>query len=201
MNDASENRLAPLWGLVLAGGRSRRFGRDKAAVKLNGETLLARSVNLIRPLVEEVFVSVRADQLNDPLRCHYQLLTDAAIGQGPAAGLLAAHAANSAVAWLVVACDLPMLDFGTLDLLVQSRRAENRATVFSAPADGRPEPLCAIYEPDALECFRQRTDAGSSLSPRDFLASLDVALVSTSSDAALMNLNTQADYSKLIEND
>ena len=58
----------PLRGLVLAGGTSRRMGRDKAAIVIDGQTLLQRAVSLLSHHVSDVFVSVRPDQQDDPAR-------------------------------------------------------------------------------------------------------------------------------------
>ena len=56
---------APLYGLVLAGGRSTRMQRDKAALAYHGRTQLEWAMDLITPFVERAFVSVRPDQQSD----------------------------------------------------------------------------------------------------------------------------------------
>ena len=59
---------APLSGLVLSGGYSQRMQRDKAALVVDGQTQLARAVHLLQSVCADVFISVRADQQNDPTR-------------------------------------------------------------------------------------------------------------------------------------
>jgi molybdopterin-guanine dinucleotide biosynthesis protein A len=63
---------APLYGLVLAGGRSTRMQRDKANLEYAGKPQLARAMELIAPLVVRAFVSVRPDQQHDPQRAAYR---------------------------------------------------------------------------------------------------------------------------------
>src|SRR5437763_14441075 len=102
--------VPPLSGLVLAGGRSTRMRRDKAALAYQGQTQLERAMALLTALVARAFVSVRADQRRDPLRARFAQSTDAHPNIGPLAGLLAPQAQHPAAAWLVLACDLPLLD-------------------------------------------------------------------------------------------
>jgi molybdopterin-guanine dinucleotide biosynthesis protein A len=188
---------APLYGLVLAGGRSRRFGRDKAAVEVNGETLLARTVALVTPLVLSVYVSVRPEQRNEALRCRFSLLPDTLVGGGPAAGLLAARESAPQAAWLVTACDLPLLNEATLARLVAAREPSAGATAYRSPLDGRAEPLCAIYEPAALAKLAERAERGASLSPRDLLESGNTCWLESESSEALANVNEPGDLERL----
>src|SRR6516162_2569094 len=98
---------APLYGLVLAGGHSTRMQRDKATLRYHGRTQLEWAMSLIEPHVARAFVSVRADQQDDPIRAKFALIADTKQGLGPIGGIVAAQAAYPAMAWLVIACDLP----------------------------------------------------------------------------------------------
>lgn len=188
---------APLNGLVLAGGLSRRFGRDKAAVEVGGDTLLARTVALVTPFVQTLRVSVRPEQLNERLRATFSLLPDTVENGGPAAGLLAAHDFAPDAAWLVTACDLPLLDADTIGRLVAARDEKRDATAYSSPVDGKPEPLCAIYEPVALARLAALAAGDGNLSPRDLLAAGDTALLQAKRAETLANVNEPGDLERL----
>ena len=82
-----------------------------------------------------------------------------------AAGLLAAHAYAPAAGWLVVACDLPLVDASLLKELVAHRDAGRPATAFRASTDGEPEPLCAIYEPALLAQLAKQARMFACVSP------------------------------------
>ncbi len=182
-------------GLVMAGGSSRRFGADKAAVEVSGETLLQRTVDLLRPFVDEIYVSVREAQRDDPLRAGFPLLFDSKEIRGPVAGLLAAQVAEPSKAWFVLACDLPKLDAQTLRRLWHQRDVDRQATAIRSPVDGRPEPLCAIYEPGGLVDLREAVQQGAR-SPRDLLVGLDVRLVQPATNDAMLNMNQPSDWDR-----
>ncbi|TDJ44237.1 MAG: molybdenum cofactor guanylyltransferase [Gammaproteobacteria bacterium] len=195
--DAGKPRVPPLYGLVLAGGRSRRFGSDKAALQIEGRALLERTIGLLRPAVETAYVSVRADQVDDALRSRFPMIADELPGLGPAGGILAAHGRHPQAAWLVLACDLPGLSEAAIRILVQSRDVRTAATAYRSPADGLIEPLCAIYEPATLARFQREAAAGEGLSPREFLSGVAVHMLEPTEADALINVNTPADLLRL----
>ena len=185
-----------LLGLVLAGGRSERMGRDKASLKQDGTAFLERAYALLEPLASRVYVSARADQQDD-LRYRYPRLNDDLTDVGPAAGVLAAHAAFPEAAWLVIACDMPLLDHPVLEHLVSARDRAAGATAFVAPADGAPEPLCAIYEPATLAAFAEAVAAGGSPSLRRLLEGCEATLLRWPDERVLTNVNTPADLDRI----
>ncbi|MGH8296041.1 MAG: NTP transferase domain-containing protein [Steroidobacteraceae bacterium] len=185
---------APLYGLVLAGGRSARMQRDKAALEYAGRSQLERAVALLSSLLERVFVSVRSDQAADPLRARFAQIADSGGVEGPIAGILAAQSRHPQAAWLVLACDLPLLDRKTLEHLVHERRPERQATAYRSSHDeGLPEPLCAIYEPSSREAIQAYVASGRDC-PRKFLINADPALLDQPEPGALDNVNTPKEY-------
>jgi molybdopterin-guanine dinucleotide biosynthesis protein A len=184
---------APLYGLVLAGGRSSRMQRDKAALNYHGRSQLEWAMDLLSPLVERAFVSVRPDQANDPVRSHFPRILDRHENLGPIAGIIAAQDENPSVGWLVLACDLPFLDAGTLKHLIWARQPEKLATAYRSSHDGLPEPLCAIYEPASRAVILEYLATGK-VCPRKFLINADAALIDEPNPQALDNVNTPDEY-------
>jgi molybdopterin-guanine dinucleotide biosynthesis protein A len=180
---------APLYGLVLAGGRSSRMGRDKAALEYHGRAQLQRAHDLLEKLVTRTFISVRADQTADPLRARFAQIVDAGDVEGPAAGISAAQKVHPEAAWLVLACDLPWLDIATLQLLIARRDPTRMATAFRSRHDGLPEPLCAIYEPAAAPALQTFLATGRNC-PRKLLINSDTLLLDQPDTKALDNVNT-----------
>ena len=169
---------------------------DKAALAFAGRPQLARAFALLVPRVRRAFVSVRADQRDEPLRAGFPQVVDGPAGAGPIAGIIAAQSLHRDAAWLVLACDLPLLDGATLDQLIAGRDPGRLATAFRSSSDGLPEPLCAIYEPASHEPMLRRVAAGQHC-PRRFLLAHDVLLLEPGQPHALDNANTPADASAL----
>jgi molybdopterin-guanine dinucleotide biosynthesis protein A len=183
----------PLYGLVLAGGRSTRMQRDKAAIVYQGDTQLDAAMQLLAPRVARAFVSLRAEQRDDPVRARWPQIVDRGEVDGPIAGISAALAEAPEAAWLVLACDLPFLDAATLDRLIAARDPDSEATAFRSSHDGLPEPLCAIYEPRARAAIAAHVAAGRNC-PRKFLIGARTRLLAQPNPRALDNVNTVAEY-------
>lgn len=187
---------APLHGLVLAGGRSTRMGRDKAWLRYGAQPQLQAAFALLRPLVIRCHVSVRADQRAEALRAGFPQLVDALEDIGPAAGLLAAHAHAPHAAWLALACDLPLLQAPVLEALVAARAPGIAAVAFGGAHDGLPEPLCAVWEPAALQRLQRQVATGRH-GLREALGGDQVRLLPLPWAHALDNANTPEDHARL----
>jgi molybdopterin-guanine dinucleotide biosynthesis protein A len=183
----------PVFGLLLAGGRSSRMRRDKAALEYRGRTQLEDAYDLLASVTQRAFVSVRPDQVNEPLRQRFPQIVDEQTDLGPLAGILAAQRAYPEAAWLVLACDLPFLDTAILRHLLERRDRQGYATAFSSTHDGLPEPLCALYEPKSAATLARFATGGKSC-PRKFLIEHQATLLEPLRAEALDNVNSTTDY-------
>lgn len=181
------NARAP-YGLVLAGGRSARMGRDKATLDYHGRPQIDVCFDLLSACCARVFLSNRADQEDAPGHRHLPQLHDREPGLGPMGGLLAALEAHPDEAWLVVACDLPFLRREVLDDLLARRDPARAATAFRSRHDGLPEPLCAVYEPAMGPRLRDLVQQGITC-PRKALIRSDTLLLNLPDPRALDNIN------------
>lgn len=150
--------MAPIRGVILAGGFSRRMGCDKASLVLDGRTLLARTIRLLHEL--ELAVTICARSTQDLATAGCEFLDDPVPSIGPAGGLLTAMQAHPESALLTLAVDLPRLRIGTLQRLVDQRNPTCDVTAFQNPEDGRVDPLCALYEPSCAERIRRAVAQG-----------------------------------------
>lgn len=187
----------PLYGLVLAGGQSRRMGRDKALLQHDGRTQLQTAVELLATVTDKQFVSTRREQRDDPERSRYEQIVDRYENAGPIAGILSAMDAYPDVDWLVVACDLPNLDLETLSYLKSQTDTSKPFIAYRSSHDELPEPLCAIYRQGSDAKLRKFVDEGI-VCPRKMLIRSDTQLLQQPNPRALDNVNTPEDLASSV---
>jgi molybdopterin-guanine dinucleotide biosynthesis protein MobB len=183
----------PLYGLVLAGGRSRRMQRDKASLVYAGSTQLEVAYERLAAVTSETYVSAREGQWETGDFDRLAQLHDRFIDCGPSGGILTALRTHPDAAWLVLACDLPFLDAKTLEELIAQRNPLKVATAYISANDGLPEPLCAIYEPRAYARLLQFMALGFTC-PRKALIHSNVELLALGNPRALDNVNLPGEY-------
>ena len=181
-----------IYGLVLAGGKSRRMGEDKALLVRDGTSQLEHIAVLLQALTDKVFVSTRAEQQDERVRRRFEQIVDQFDDIGPIAGILSAMQEYPHVNWLVVACDLPNVDDETIRFLLANRSVEQPFTAYRSSHDDLPEPLCAVYRAGADEIIRKFVDEGL-VCPRKILMRSDTCLLSQLNPASLDNVNTPGD--------
>lgn len=137
-------------GVVLAGGKSSRMGRDKALIEIDGRTLLDRALDLLDPHCTELLVIGEREKYGHvgPF-----VIADEWPGKGPLGGIATAMRYASNDMLLVVACDMPHLTARLLELL---KAQLGNATDAVVPRHaGFIEPLAAAYRRSAQPAFRR----------------------------------------------
>ena len=181
-----------VYGLLLAGGQSRRMGSDKALLIRDGKSQLEHIGILLGDVCDRVFVSTRQDQQAEPERCRFEQIIDRYQDIGPVAGILSAMDEYPDVDWLVVACDLPNVDAQTLNFLLEHRSRDLPFTAFRSSYDDLPEPLCAVYRSGSDGLVREFVTDGITC-PRKILIRSDTLLLDQPNPVALDNVNTPDD--------
>ncbi|MEZ4894877.1 MAG: NTP transferase domain-containing protein [Saprospiraceae bacterium] len=187
---------ATLNGLVLAGGQSQRMGQDKGLIEWHGVPQREHLASLLGPLCESVFISCREDQLAG-IPEGLQALPDTFSGLGPFGAILSAFRAHPDCAWLVAACDLPLLDKSVLEHLIQSRCVKKIATAYRVSDDAFPEPLITIWEPKAYAVLLSFLAQGYSC-PRKVLINANAEVITAPNPEALQNVNSREDFEKML---
>lgn len=184
--------------ILLAGGRSRRMGQDKALLTVEGETLLERNLALLRRLTPNVIVVTdRPDRYALPPEI---VRVDAFPDTGPLGGLITGLHALGEGAHLVVACDMPFLNENVLRLFLE-RSTPDEDAVIPVCAD-QTEPLCGVYRYSAAAKLQRALEAGQ-YSVLQALNALNLYFVMEEEwlpldpeRACFVNLNTLEDVEK-----
>lgn len=191
----SGNDPFTLRGLVLAGGKSTRMGEDKGLLIYHHKPQRIHCFDLLSQLnLEAVHISCRKDQQAE-LR-NYRPIADKAGRAGPMFILNHIFELYPQNAWLLLPCDVPLMDAKTLNHLILNRDPKKIATAFRSPTDGKPEPLLAIWEPSAFPLIQTAIAAGN-YSPRKLLIESDAKLLDAPNPEALLNANSPADKEKI----
>lgn len=185
-----------LYGLVLAGGKSQRMGADKGLIDYHGAPQREYLYHLLEPFCEKTFLSCRADQA-DEMPAGFDLLTDNFLDLGPYGAILSAFRAYPESAWLVVACDLPLIDAEALRELTGKRNPSRVATAYHNPETNFPEPLITLWEPRAYPVLLQFLAQGFSC-PRKALINSDVEVITPERPEVLRNVNTPEERSTIM---
>jgi molybdenum cofactor guanylyltransferase len=190
-----QQKVPSLNGLVLAGGKSERMGYDKGMIAWHGKEQQYYLADTLKNLCDDVYLSCRPDQ-QKAIDNKYQTLPDTFTGLGPYGAILSAFREKPDVAWLVVACDLPLLDIETLQYLKDHRNSASLATTFESPYNSLPEPLITIWEPKSYPVLLSFLSQGYNC-PVTALRNNDTTVLKTDNPEALTNVNTREELEKV----
>lgn len=197
VEDWYRERVPPLHGLVLAGGKSTRMQQDKGSLHYHQADQRTHVHHLLQPFCREVYVSCHAGQVAE-VAGKLPYLEDRFLNLGPTGGILTALQHQPDAAWLTVACDLPFLRPQTLEYLVQLRDPSCLATAFYDPEGQFPEPLLTIWEPRSFGVLLQFLAQGYSC-PRKTLINSDVKLLTVPDARELRNVNDPQAFRESLE--
>lgn len=133
-----------LQAIILAGGKSRRFGQDKALALVEGVPMLVKAVNLLRSLKLEPVVMTEEGRNYSFLDC--RIAKDSVPGKGPLGGIFSAMLMFPNTTLMVLTCDMPYVTRETLKTLMTNHTNEFQVTIYATPECGR-QPFPGIYEP------------------------------------------------------
>lgn len=194
-NPHNASDLCPgVTGVILAGGRSRRMGRDKATLEIDGQTLFDRILAMLQGIFSQVLIAGdRPDLATAQIPCVPDIYPGSALG-----GL---HGALKAAAtpWVfVIPCDLPYPDERLIRLMLDYR--EGHEVVVPRTPQGL-EPVFALYHKTCLSLMEEMLRRGDyriyDFYPQVRVHQLDVQILPADWQRALLNINTPEDLRSL----
>jgi molybdopterin-guanine dinucleotide biosynthesis protein A len=177
-------------GLVLAGGRSLRFGSDKRLALFDGNELVRLAASKLASVCDGiVYVGTGTRRERLPVSGLTVLLVDDPRGRGPLGGIAAALR-RSRDGVLVLACDLPLVRASTLERLVRAARRGRRPAALHSGAGW--EPLVAWYPRAALHVVESELRSAKP-APYSVLERLGAAALPVMDLGEVINVNTPGD--------
>jgi molybdopterin-guanine dinucleotide biosynthesis protein A len=196
--------------VVVAGGRSRRFGAaDKAFATVDGRSLLGRVLDALAPAIDELVVNCRPAQRRrivahlDGVDAPTAIATDPVPDAGPLAGLATGLETASGRTVVAASCDRPGLE-STLVAALCRRATATDADAVVPRLDGHPQPLCAAYDRERVLLAAEAALAADDRCLRALLDRLDVEPVAESTvrergwTDALRDVDTPADRRRAV---
>ena len=178
-------------GLVLAGGRSTRMGADKSQIKYHNDVTQEEHISgQLSQIVSEVYLSKREDHADSSTK----VIVDSFSELGPFGAILSAFRIDPNAAWIVVACDQPLLKDDHIRILTEQRDPSKIATCFYNPETDFPEPLVTLWEPKAYPIMLQYLALGNSC-PRKVLINSEIKMIQVADTSFMRNVNTPEERS------
>lgn len=179
-------------GYILTGGRSSRFGSDKALHPVRGRPMALRVADALSLCARPVIV-VGKPSVHGPLGL--PVIEDRIAGFGPLGGIVSAlgHASTGWI--LVAACDMPWLTTEPLRQLLAAAGRTRAMAVLPRTPDGRLQPLCAAYAKAGHGPLATALLAGT-LKVTDALRNLDWETLDVPSNRPFANINRRADLAE-----
>ncbi|MEP6755471.1 MAG: molybdenum cofactor guanylyltransferase [Chthonomonadales bacterium] len=137
--------------ILLAGGKSQRMGEDKTRLLVDGQSILVRTITKLQGFADRIIiVADDISRISNPVGVtpEPEIVIDRFPDTGPLGGIITGMQALGDGSHLVVACDMPGLNIGVLELLLQRVSANFDAVVPTT--GGNAEPLCAVYNSTCL---------------------------------------------------
>ena len=191
-------------GVVLAGGLSRRLGRDKVVELIAGEMMIVRCIRRLAPLVDEVVVVVNTAERGErlPLPPGVRVAVDMYPDSGSLGGIFTGISAIGREWGVVVACDMPFVNADLVGYMLGLRAGQD---LVAPMLEGRAEPTHALYSKACLPHMEPRLQAGDLKITR-FYDDVRVRYVGDGEvdrfdpeRLSFFNINTASDLSKAIE--
>ena len=180
-------------GIVLAGGKSSRFGEDKALARIGNRTLIEIAVRLLDEL--DLRPAVIANEERDYSFLDCPIYFDLIPEKGPMGGLYTASCLFKDRSLVVLSCDMPAIDLAILKLLLEVHDPAKKITLFSV--GGQMQPFPGVYEAKMLGLLLDKIRNGQ-LSMHRFVCEVGscAAISASLGEQAFANINRKEDIFK-----
>jgi molybdopterin-guanine dinucleotide biosynthesis protein A len=178
-------------GFVLAGGASRRMGRDKALLPLGAGTMVEQIAATVRNAAGNVTIIGPIERYT---HLGFPVVPDKIENCGPLGGLYTALCITKAEWNLIVACDMPHVTEAFLKRLMEAAAEASDADCLVPETGGKLDPLCAVYHA-RVACAAESAIHHKLFKMHDFISTLRTSRWPVPDPRPLDNVNTPAEWS------
>jgi len=177
--------------ILMAGGCSRRMGTDKSMLPVAGRPMVEHICQQLRGTFAKVVIS--ANDAEKFAFLNLDVVADRIPGQGPLMGIASALEVSDSELNLVVACDIPQIPLPFVRrMLAEAGQAD---VVIPVTADGKEQPLFAVYRRSVRRCMNEALAQGERRISHIY-GRCKVRFMELEDAGWFANLNTMADYRK-----
>jgi len=182
-------------GIILAGGKSRRMGEDKAFVSFSGRPLIETLIDKLSGVFKDLIIVTNTPHLYKGYGL--ETYTDLVKDKGPLAGIYTGLFYSKTAHSFIVACDMPFLN---RDLIRFMLGKIDRYDIVVSRRRGRPEPLCAVYSKRCIKPIECQLH-NNNLKITDLFPRVRTRIITAEETAScgardkdFVNINTREDY-------
>ncbi len=172
---------------ILCGGKNKRMGTEKGLVKINGKSFIELIVNAVSNFSKDIFLVTDNENYAS---LGYPIINDFYKNKGPVSGIFSAlnHSKNDQN--LILSCDIPYINFQTLELIVKKHYLANKKITIAKDTSNI-HPLIGIYHKSIKSVFNKSILKGN-LRLINVLEKIDVqhVMFNNSSKKFLKNINS-----------
>ncbi len=191
--------MKQITGIVLTGGKSRRFKSDKTFAIYQKQSFYQQMLQLMDPFVDHIYIVRRSDQPINAESDKISLVTDVEKfkGDGPLAGIYTALNLSSSEWFLVMPVDTPLMKEVILSRMIRCCTNEKDAVI--PRINGKVQPLIGLYHAETKPIMKQQLESNQR-SMHQFLAKLNVKYIDFPSEDEkfFANINTREEYQQFL---
>ena len=181
-----------LIGWVLAGGKSKRMGQDKAMISYYGKPQALYLWEMLTREGMETYLSVGM-HLDIANKLGVPGIIDLIPDQGPLGAIYTAQQQFPHRPILLMACDMPLVDKEDVSLLVEKRKLTADASIFWNADREQPEPMLSVWETSSQVFVKEALDQGN-LSLMKLLGKMNVHTILHPYPPHFLNINTPEEW-------
>ena len=178
-------------GVIIAGGQSKRMGKDKLSIRFQGDTLLNKAIALLKKFSDEIMISANRSDLD----LKYRIIADKVTNIGPLGGIYSALLEAKTQKILIIPVDMPLINEEIIACLLKN--SDKEALINLYKTQNRTQMLVGLYDKKLLPIIEKQIE-NKQYKLRDLLQLSANNLIDGSTfEELFVNANTPGELQKL----